>query len=429
MTRSRVVAATSSDRGALVSAGRVDDGGNFYLGGGFSGQADLGLGTIDATSVMNIYAASYDAELTPRWVDVFDSPVATNQVQGMVLGADGVSITGPFQGMVEIGATKLASAGADDRFFVVLDPTTGAPLHAARYGSTDDDDKGGGIAITDDGTTFIGGGCNGGDFSFGGAVLGGMDRDPCLCGVSPSGTVVAQRRWADPRPGGLVALARVDSDLIASGYFTVSATFDSGILTSAGATDAFITRLAPDLSSRWIVQIASDGDDASSALATDADGAIYFAGSTTASTKLTVGGLSFAVDGGDGFVGKLDPDGTPRWARAIGGPLVDEAHSVTVHDGVVIVAGSFAGTMSLDGLELASAGDLDAFVAAFDADTGAALWAERFGGPLADSAHVVVAGTQQLYIAGYSTGTIDLGSTASDGSDGSDGMFIATQSF
>jgi hypothetical protein len=79
--------------------------------------------------------------------------------------------------------------------------------------------------------------------------------------------------------------------------------------------------------------------------------------------------------------------------------------------------------MSLDGLELVSAGDLDAFVAAFDAETGAALWAERFGGPLADSAHVVVTGAHQLYIAGYSTGPIDLGDTPSDG------LFVATQSF
>ncbi|MEO8846448.1 MAG: hypothetical protein ABI591_12055 [Kofleriaceae bacterium] len=60
---------------------------------------------------------------------------------------------------------------------------------------------------------------------------------------------------------------------------------------------------------------------------------------------------------------------------------------------------------------------MDAFVAAFDADTGDVLWAERFGGPLADNARVVAASA----VAGYSTGPIDLGAATADG------LFVVSQ--
>ncbi len=348
---------------------------------------------------------------------MFDSNVATNQVNRMALSAGGLLLTGPFQGAVDFGGGPLMSAGGDNRFLAVLDPSNGGYRRAARFGGTGDDDNGSGLAVADDGATFVGGGCDGNDFDFGSGPLAGSDRDPCLARFSAAGAFEVQRRWTDPGRGGLVALAAAGDDVIAAGYYNSALHLDRFALTPVGASDAFVARLGPDLVAQWIVPVSSDGADFIPKVVRRADGALFVAGGGDDGV-LSVGARTVSLDGDDGFVAMLDPDGTPRWVHPTGA-----VNDLAVHDGVVFVAGSFAGTLSLDGVVLTSAGNRDAYLAAFDADTGGVLWAERFGGPLADEARVVAAGPDQLVFAGYSTGPTELGDLAGDG------LFIAAQRY
>ncbi|HEY4116851.1 MAG TPA: hypothetical protein VGM56_03295 [Byssovorax sp.] len=105
-----------------------------------------------------------------------------------------------------------------------------------------------------------------------------------------------------------------------------------------------------------------------------------------------------------GFVASLRGDASARWCTTLAGTASAEVTVVatapsTAH--AVVVAGTFAGTLTLGGVELTAERDGDAFVAALD-DRGAVTWARALGGPGSharpralgvDSANVVVGGS------------------------------------
>ena len=85
-------------------------------------------------------------------------------------------------------------------------------------------------------------------------------------------------------------------------------------------------------------------------------------------TQVSVGSSSIEPDC---YVIKLDPQGTPLWARTIGGENWDSADSVEVMpDGSCMVAGVFTGQAwaqgsGEDGVMLESEGTWDAFFAVY----------------------------------------------------------------
>jgi hypothetical protein len=96
------------------------------------------------------------------------------------------------------------------------------------------------------------------------------------------------------------------------------------------------------------------------------------------------------VGGVDAFLLSVGDDGAPRWALSWGGKYADAARAVAVDAaGNVYVAGSFQLTMDFDPgpgrWVMTSAGRTDAFVLKLDANRRL-LWARRFGGSGPDAA-------------------------------------------
>jgi hypothetical protein len=71
--------------------------------------------------------------------------------------------------------------------------------------------------------------------------------------------------------------------------------------------------------------------------------------------------------GRDAFVAKLDLDGKLLWTRTFGTTSDDVAFGVAVDEaGRIAVTGAFRGSMTIDGTDLQAVGDADVFVAVFD---------------------------------------------------------------
>jgi hypothetical protein len=115
-------------------------------------------------------------------------------------------------------------------------------------------------------------------------------------------------------------------------------------------------------------------------VAAHADGSVTVTGrfSGTADfggVTLTAAGQYFEI-----FVARYDASGNVLWAQRAGGVNTDEAYGVAAHaDGSVTVTGGFSGTADFGGVTLTAAGELDIFVARYDA-SGNVLWAQRAGG-------------------------------------------------
>ncbi len=148
----------------------------------------------------------------------------------------------------------------------------------------------------------------------------------------------------------------------------------------------------------WTKLLGWTLSDTAYCVAVDDAGNIYIAGSTNGRLdgKPNSGGY-------DAFVAKYDPTGVKLWVRLLGSTENDGATSIAVDGaGNIYIAGFTYG--SLDGN--ARAGSSDAFIAKYDS-TGAKQWVKLLGSTDYDRARGIAVDGGNIYIAGYTFGSLD----------------------
>lgn len=166
----------------------------------------------------------------------------------------------------------------------------------------------------------------------------------------------------------------------------------------------------------WADAAGDHGYEAAYAVATDATGNAYIAGSYT-SAFIDFGTFSLlnAFSGtADIFVVKYDPSGTVLWANTIGAADGDAATAIKVDaSGNVLVTGWFASSSITFGstvLTNSGSASCDFFIAKYDA-SGNLLWAKSAGGTSNDRGQDVSADANgNIYVAGwYASPSINFG--------------------
>jgi hypothetical protein len=160
----------------------------------------------------------------------------------------------------------------------------------------------------------------------------------------------------------------------------------------------------------WSRQFTGDSAQSLGALATDASGNIYAAGSFYNSCSF--GGPIRTSNGGTDIVlVKFDSAGNYLWDKTFGD--VSDTQFATGcgcdASGNVFIAGVFEGSVNFGGGVLTSVGDRDIFVAKFNS-AGTYLWAKRFGSTAEEECQdMVVDVTNGVVIAGYTLGSVNFG--------------------
>ncbi|WP_437649731.1 hypothetical protein [Sorangium sp. So ce362] len=197
--------------------------------------------------------------------------------------------------------------------------------------------------------------------------------------------------------------------LLVAGEFSGKLEFGGAPRTSAGGRDGYVARLDAEGRELWLQPLGGIGFQAATGVAASATGRIVVAGRFSGALSLGKDRLQSA-GGSDVFVASLEADGTPLWSERFGDGFDQQARAVAMDDlGNAIVVGDFAGTLDLGGDPLKSAGDLDVFVASFDA-LGKHRWSRRFGDAALQRARAVaVDGAGNVIVGGEFAGAIDLG--------------------
>ncbi len=173
----------------------------------------------------------------------------------------------------------------------------------------------------------------------------------------------------------------------------------------SGKQDGWVWRLDEQGSSRWQKVYGGAEDDDFLAAALAADGGMVAAGST----------LSFGVIGQDAWAMRLDAAGESVWQYAYGGVGNEAAQAIwpTVDGGYVLAGSSSSG----------SAGGADGWVWRLDA-AGDIVWQFVYGGPAVDEFQAVTATTDGGFVVAGETWSF--GAALSDGwllkLDGSGGV-------
>lgn len=185
-----------------------------------------------------------------------------------------------------------------------------------------------------------------------------------------------------------------DADILVSGYFTGIATWDGGTnpgieLTTRSDFDAFLARYTASGDLLWVIQAGGTDEDTGRGVASDGDGNAYWTGSFRGAATFGEGDAEVTLQSAgstDGFVARIDPDGSLKWVVAVGGEEGADTYDAAVpspqfsDDSFVYVAGTFNGVGLVGETPLQSRGLGDGYIAKLNSEDGTVMWARQVGG-------------------------------------------------
>ncbi len=333
-------------------------------------------------------------------------------------------------GVGDLAGSGDASAGTDqaglaDMSGADLGPGFAHYTWARRFGDSESELVNG-LAVDPSGNVFVGGSFSG-TVSFGGAALvsaGGTDL--FLAKFAPDGTALWSQRFGgsgDDYAAGVAVTASGDVVLFAGFEGTVS--FGGGDLTSAGYTDAVLAKYSSAGAHLWSRRIGGSELDDALSVAVDPAGNVLLTGSFAGTASFAQTMLSSAGNS-DTFVSKWSGDGTHLWSKRFGSTDFDRGHSIAADSsGNILVAGEFYLTANFGGAALTSAGVGDIFVTKLTPD-GTHLWSRAAGGSYSDTAtSITVDPSGNVLVTGTFGGTIDLGNGPLTQLGGGTDIFVA----
>ena len=195
-----------------------------------------------------------------------------------------------------------------------------------------------------------------------------------------------------------------------TGWFSGTIQLGGQTLTSFGSQDIFVACFNNTGTMNWLRQAGGPSTDVSASIVTTPSGESYITGWFSGTCDFDD---SLVVSHGnlDMFVAKYDANGTILWVRQGGGPLDDYGNRLALSlEGGVTLAGSFKDTLDADGLQLVSAGNRDALLCHYDSD-GQIAWVHGVGGGGEDRAYGIIQSVDSSYLfTGMFTGNVTFGS-------------------
>ncbi|MBL7937009.1 MAG: hypothetical protein JNM51_14475, partial [Bacteroidia bacterium] len=334
--------------------------------------------------------------------------------------------TGYFSGTLDfnpgVGINNLTSIGSNDAFISKID-SVGNFIWAKNFGGTNDTYSNG-LILDGSGNIYINGTfSNTTDFDPNGGItnltsLGG--NDAFILKLDGNGNFI----WAKSMGGtGNDAAKSIAVDasgnLIATGTFSGTADFDPGAgisnLTSTGAGDIFVLKLDATGNFIWAKSMGGSSNDFPGAMNIDALGNIYTTGHYEATADFDPSATVFNLTSAgveDIFISKLDGNGNFIWAKSIGGISTDIAYAIAIDAlGKIYTTGYYSGTVDFDPnagtSNLTSVGGDDVFVLKLD-NNGNLIWTKSIGGSgLEYGKTLVLDNIGYIYFSGLYNGTAD----------------------
>ncbi len=217
-----------------------------------------------------------------------------------------------------------------------------------------------------------------------------------------------------------------EGSVFITGEFETVSDFGGISKTAQGSNNMFIAKYDSTGHSLWVKSIGTNsGSTIGYALACDANGNVYAAGTTRAKAYYNGSTLFTSRGSEDIILIKFNPDGDKMWHKQIGGSDSDEGFGLAVLGEYVYLTGSFEGSARFNSsVTLDSDGDKDFFLAKYDT-LGSLQWAVSGGGSGDDIGQdVAINSNGRIVCTGEFRGHASFGSN-SVSSDGSSDMFVA----
>ncbi len=385
----------------IVATAR-DTAGNVYVAG-YHGDSTLALGSVTLTriGVQDAFVAKLDAAGTVVWAKGYGGSGSTVYAYAIAVDAAGnVYLGGKFQGAA-LTTPALALIGSGDAFAIKLD-AAGATLWAKSFGGSGAQATGSAITVDGAGNVVLHGSFQVASLTSPALTKIGV-QDVFAVKLDSAGATVWAKNFGGAGASSVGTAVALDGagNVYLGGYFPAPG-MTTPALTTLGAQDGFVFKLAADGTTLWTKNFGGSGAFAFvQGIALGAGGEVYVGGYFQAAS-LTTPALT-RIGAWDAFALKLDAGGATVWAKNFGGSSARVATSGIAVDGSgnVLLGGYFL-MASLTTPALTMVGTRDAFAIKLDAD-GASLWAKNFGGGGAQMTDAAIAadGSDNVFLGGY----------------------------
>lgn len=370
---------------------------------GFSRREKQRLISLDFSSGDGYYdlamgwLCKWNSNGTKAWTRQWGA-VSYDRGEGVAVDSNGnIFVTGHSDGDLD-GNTNMGVDSAD--IFLTKWNPDGTKAWTKLWGTTGDD-YGDSVAVDNSGNIYVTG-------SVKGTLDGNTNACPFNCAAYPrtlidafitkwnaNGTMAWTKQWGTESEdyGTSITIDSVGNVYVAGETYS---SLDGNI--NAGSMDILLTKWDADGTKIWTKQWGTSSWDQGNSVSVDSGGSIFVTG-------YTYGSLDGNTNAGseDIFLTKWNPDGTKAWTNLWGSPSADTGNSITVDAmGNLFIAGTTTG--SLDGNTNAGKGDI--FLAKWNSD-GTKAWTKQWGTIDPDSGQAVAIYDTNVFVVGYTYGSLD----------------------
>ena len=374
-------------------------------------QSDPCISVISANESTSESSSESSSESTSQtYFAINFGGVSNDKAYNIAVDSSGNTyITGYFQSTVDFGGGDITSAGAGDIFVLKLN-SSGVFQWVKTYGNTNGE-QGEDIAVDSSGNVYITGGFRETIDFGGGDVTSAGNKNIFVLKLNTSGVF----QWVKTYGGTLTDIGygiAVDSssNVHITGSFRGTVDFGGGDITSAASSsDIFVLKLNSSGVFQWVKTYGGTSNEYGYDIALDSSGNTYITGTFLGTVDFGGGNITAAVLI-DTFVIKTNSSGVFQWVKTYGGSASEFGYRIAVDSSDnVYITGHFTGTLDFGGGNVTSVGNEDIFVLKLNS-SGVFQWVKTYGDTLSDWGYgVAVDSSSNVYITGYFIGTVDFG--------------------
>ncbi len=276
-----------------------------------------------------------------------------------------------------------------------------------------ENDQGNDLAVAPNGDLFVTGATTDESNLGAGPMSGSGGLDIFVSRWSAAGDELWTRRFGGPADDvGVSLVTTADGDVVMVGYFNGPIDFGQGTVGGYGSFDACLIRLAGDDGhTKWARVIGGGLVDLGLGVALAPNGDMLATGYFEGGVFLGDAAPRGGFGGADIWLTRVSADdGRQIWSKVIGNVGDDIGRSVAVTaDGDVLIAGQFSLSVDFGGAVLTSAGGYDTYLARYSGDGATLRWARRFGSAGGEIPLDLAADGDRPVMAGIFDFAIDLG--------------------
>jgi gliding motility-associated-like protein len=224
----------------------IDEADGVYVTGGFDGTYPFGSTTLTAAGGTDIFVTKYDTNGNFKWATKGGS-AKDDWSNGICSDKKGhIYITGEHRDSLFMDTIIVKNYNKRDAFVIKLDATTGKPIWGRRAGSNEGGERGNDIWADDHCNVYVCGDINAGaKFGDNITVPTGKNVEAFLARISPDGkwNWVVTGGGLDSNDRGNTLAKGKGNQIYVGGYFRSSSTYGTTNLASVGSSDAFFARV------------------------------------------------------------------------------------------------------------------------------------------------------------------------------------------